>query len=143
MAVRVKVRIRTSKDQYAETSALANTGYETIESEVLIPVRVAERLKVWPHLPPNTRIDSYSTAGGTTKVHRIENYAKLEVLVSDKIIEPVRCNIIISEIEDEVLLSDSLLSALGIVIEDPRKGLWRFRDEPIMKLRQSEEVELW
>ena len=43
-----------------------------------------------------------------------------------------------SEHEREVLLSDYLTSSLGIAIEDPRAGLWRFRDEPPERARESE-----
>jgi len=41
--VAVKVRVRSGR-RAVETSALANTGFESDREEVLLPVRLAERL---------------------------------------------------------------------------------------------------
>ena len=39
---------------------------------------------------------------------------------------------VISEYTDEALTSDQLTSRLDIVIEDPAKGLWRFRGRTVV-----------
>ena len=45
---------------------------------------------------------------------------------------------IISEKEEEILVSDKLSSKLGIVLLDIGEGLWCFRDEIGEKVRKSE-----
>jgi len=37
---------------------------------------------------------------------------------------------------DEALINDQLISRLGIIIEDPARGLWRLRGDD--KIRESE-----
>ena len=45
--------------------------------------------------------------------------------------------IVISEYADEVLVSDQLASAFGIVIEDLAKGLWRLREEAVVRASEK------
>jgi len=45
--------------------------------------------------------------------------------------------IVISEYVDEVLVSDQLASVFGIVIEDPAKGLWRLREEAVVRASEK------
>jgi hypothetical protein len=44
---------------------------------------------------------------------------------------------------DEALINDRLIEELGIILERPGSGLWRFSDEPPLNLRESEEPERW
>ena len=44
--------------------AVANAGYESEGPEVVIPVKVAERLGLWPKLPEGTEVQAYEVAGG-------------------------------------------------------------------------------
>jgi hypothetical protein len=76
-------------------------------------------------------------------MHKIKQGIKLQVLTDDKESPMVVCDTAISEYEDEVLLSDQLISALTIVIEDAGKGIWRFRDDPSSIARRSEKPEIW
>ena len=55
----------------------------------------------------------------------------------------VMCDVLVSTIEREVLISDKLASALKIVLEDPGEGLWRLRTDPPDRLRRSEELQEW
>jgi predicted aspartyl protease len=48
MAVRVRLKL-THNDREAETVALVNTGFETDEPEILLPLKLAEKLGL--HLP--------------------------------------------------------------------------------------------
>jgi len=50
MGVRVKVRVRY-RDASLDLVALVNTSYETDVPEILVPMDVAERLKLLPKLP--------------------------------------------------------------------------------------------
>ena len=61
MAVRVK--LKTGKGQVV-TSALANTGFETEEPEVVLPLKVAELLGIYPSPPPGSTLEEYSAVGG-------------------------------------------------------------------------------
>ena len=55
----------------------------------------------------------------------------------------VTVDIVISPLADEILLSDALISELGIALEDVKKGLWRFRWEPTDRLRRSKPPKYW
>ncbi|MEM1909644.1 MAG: hypothetical protein QXT79_09755 [Thermofilaceae archaeon] len=51
LVVRVRVRLKALKGrrgEVVESVAVANAGYESESTEVVIPVRVAERLGLWP-----------------------------------------------------------------------------------------------
>lgn len=50
------------------------------------------------------------------------------MVTEDRIVGPVKCDVMISNLEYEVLISDVLGSELKIVILD-LKGKWRFSDE--------------
>lgn len=135
MGVRVKVKVEVST-RSIETSALANTGYESGEPEILVPARFAEKLGLWPELPAGTRIEPYVSASGTVNLHRIQDIAvmKLQNRLS-------KASLVISDFEKEVILSDALLSSLGIVIEDAGGGIWRLRGE--RRLRRSPKPQYW
>jgi len=134
MGVRVRVRIRYG-NSVVDTVALVNTGYETDVPEILVPLTVAERLSLWPRLPENTVVESYRTASGIMRVYRVSG-ALVSLVVEGVEKKTVSGYIVISEYVDETLISDQLASAFGIAIEDPAKGLWRLREEGIV--RQSE-----
>lgn len=44
MTVRVKIKVVLSNGKSLETTALVNTGFETIEPQLLLPVKAAEKL---------------------------------------------------------------------------------------------------
>ena len=142
MGVRVKVRLtclKTSKE--VVTAALLNAGYETERPECIVPARLASELDVWPELPKGVRVKSYETAGGPIKMYNLPESVETCVITSEGAGTKCLCNLVISEIEREVLLSDATIEALNIVIESPLKGLWRFRGSS--KLYQSEKPEYW
>jgi hypothetical protein len=49
--VACRVRIRLSTDKAVETSALVNSGFESDDPDVVIPVELARRLNLWPPHP--------------------------------------------------------------------------------------------
>jgi hypothetical protein len=138
MGVRVRIKVK-----YGSTSldlvALVNTGYETDVPELLVPVSVAGSLGLWPKLPDNTIVETYRTASGLMRVYRVGG-ARVSLLVGGSEEKSVKAYIVISEYTDEALISDQLASELGIVIEDPAKGLWRLRGESLV--RSSEDSSL-
>jgi len=52
-------------------------------------------------------------------------------------------DVMISPIEEEVLVNDKLTEELGIVLLAPGSGKWRFVDDPIDKVRSSERPQYW
>jgi len=135
MGVRVRLRVRHGSASL-DLVALVNTGYETDVPELLVPVSIAMRLSLWPRLPDNTVVETYRTASGLMRVYRVGG-AHVSLLVEGNEVRSTKAYIVISEHTDEALISDQLASELGIVIEDPAKGLWRLREESLV--RRSEE----
>jgi hypothetical protein len=68
-------------------------------------------------------------------VYRVRNAVNVEI--PEKGISVI-ADAVISHTEVEVLISDKLADELMIVIERPGEGIWRFRDENI--LRKSENL---
>ncbi|MEM2372641.1 MAG: hypothetical protein QW291_08995, partial [Thermofilaceae archaeon] len=127
MVVRVRVRLKALKGrrgEVVESVAVANAGYESEGPEV-IPVRVAERLGLWPKLPEGTEVQAYEVAGELkVRSYVIEDCLEVQVVAEDAASDPVRAAVM--EGESEILMSDASISAHRIVIEDPKRGLWRF-----------------
>ncbi len=141
MAVRVRVRIcMKSSGRCVETSALVNSGYETSHPEILVPRRLAEHLLV-PLTPPKARTMVYETPFGFHHLTLVEKEATVELVSVGAKADNV--DVAISELEREVLLSDTLSSALGIQLIDIGAGLWRHRDDPPDRLRRSASPEYW
>lgn len=140
VAVRVKLRIRSlfSNTEVA-TSALVNSGFEAETPQLLIPRSLAANLKLWPP-PPEAQLVEVGTAGGPVRNYLIPGAAEVSVDAGDRIVGPVRCDIMVSSLEYEVLISDMLGGELGIVILDLR-GKWRFSDED--RIRESERPQYW
>jgi len=146
MVVRIRVRIKFKDfDKVIETSAKANAGYESIEPEIIIPYKILEILQIPENYIKEKGVDrEYIVADGrviTFKV--IPKGVDVWVITEDRIVGPVTSNLVISKGRREVLLSDKLLRDLKIALEDPGEGIWRFRDEPLNKLRKSVEPEYW
>jgi len=141
MGVRVRIRIKSST-QEAETPALVNTGFETEEPEILLPVKLAEKLGLYP---PNqgSVLEEYSVVGGTTLIIKSSEPAYVQVVVKDRETHLTEAVPLMSDKEDEVLISDKLASRLRISIDDPAEGTWRFRDDPTTKKRTSEQPKHW
>ena len=145
MAVRVKLKIKTAKGRFigraVETIALVNSGYEVEEPELLIPIRLAEELGLWP--PPELLMESCVTPAGIARLYSVPHAIDVYLVTEDRTTGPIPCNLMISEYEREVLISDHLTSSLSISVEDFAEGLWRFRNEPLTKLRKSKKPQYW
>ena len=132
--MRVKIRIDLD-DRSTEAIALINTAFEGDVPEVLVPIQLAERLNVWPSLPGGTIVETYRSVSGLMRVYRIRG-AKVSLVAEGIKPRYIDSYLVISEQADEVLINDQLISSLGLVIEDPAKGLWRIKGEE--KIRKSE-----
>jgi hypothetical protein len=69
---------------------------------------------------------------------RLKGTFGVEVVVRDRKSAKVPREISTLKQEKEVIMSDRLASKLGLVILDPAKGEWCFRDELGSKVRKSE-----
>ncbi len=141
MVVRVPIRVRIG-DKVLETIALANSGYEAETPQLLLPLEAAKKLGLWP--PTSEASESvFETAGGPLTVWIYPRIAIVQVVENNETSPRVVADIVISPLADEALLSDALISELGIVLEDVKRGLWRFRWEPIDKLHRSRPPQYW
>lgn len=80
MGVRVRVRIESPRGSI-ETSALVNTGFETPNPQILLPVKAAEKLELWPILPKEATPEIYDTADGPTRVYRVRLADELMIAI--------------------------------------------------------------
>lgn len=143
MAVRVRLRIESVDHKVLEATALVNTGFETESPQLLLPVKAAERLDLWPNLPLEARVEIYDTAGGPIRVYLMPQKARTVVLTEERESLEVLSDIVVSHTEVEILVGDKLAGKMQIVIEDPGEGIWRFRDDPPETRRGSRTVERW
>jgi len=143
MAVRVKVKLKSVKGETV-TAALANAGFETDGPEAILPIRVAERLGLYPKLPSGSEIEEYKAVGGTVvKVFIVKNRVNISLLTGDREAEQSTTTAVITPGEEEVILSDKLMDALKIILLRPGEGLWRLTDDKENIVRRSEPPERW
>lgn len=132
MAVRIRVEIE-GRSKSVETSALANTGFEFDFPITLLPLRIAEKLGFDL---TELREERWLGGGGIEiTVYPLRERVRVWVACEDRKEGPSESLAAVSIGEREVVLNDFILSQLKIAIEDPAKGVWRFRDEN--KLRES------
>jgi hypothetical protein len=143
MAVRIKLRLRARASGGAiEVSALINSGFETDSPQLLIPMRLARRLALYP--PPITSsIIEIGTAGGPSRVFLIREALEVWAITDDREVGPKLVDVLISPIEEEVLVNDKLTEELGIILLATGSGKWRFVDDPADKVRHSEKPQYW
>jgi len=140
VVVRVKLKIRSLlSGSEVVSSALVNSSFEAETPQLLVPRSLAVKLGLWPP-PPQAYLVEVGTAGGPVRNYFVPEAAEVYVVTEDRIVGPVKCDVMISNLEYEVLISDMLGSKLKIVILD-LKGKWRFSDEE--KVRTTEPPQYW
>ncbi|MBS7612095.1 hypothetical protein KEJ27_07845 [Candidatus Bathyarchaeota archaeon] len=143
MVVRVKVKLQSATGEVV-TAALANSGFEADEPEVILPIKVAERLSIYPKLPIASQVEDYKAVGGVlVKTFLVRGFVKIKVLTDDRDVGPVDVTAVITPGEDEVILSDKLMDMLKIVLLKPGEGIWKFTDDEEGTTRESEHLEKW
>ena len=143
MAVRVRLAVKNRETGLTTTLvALVNSGFEAETPQLLLPVGAARELGLWP-LERGARRATYDTAGGPVGVWVHPRALSVRVIAEDVEAPEVVADAVISPLEREVLISDRLMSALQIAIEDGGEGLWRFRFEGLDRLRRSESPQFW
>ncbi|GIW72688.1 MAG: hypothetical protein KatS3mg102_2230 [Planctomycetota bacterium] len=139
MAAVVRVRLERNPSRAIETSAVLNGGFATERPTVLLPRRAA--LALFPDYPAGSRPLPALTAGGQTTLRELGEPLWVRVLAGDREGPAASCRVLVSEAEDEVLLSDYAIDALGVRIEQHGPGIWRFADE--QRTRASVPAEPW
>lgn len=139
MAVRIKVEVSFA-GKSLRTVAVANAGYETRSAEILIPGRLAS-LKWSKELRGATAI-GYGTAGGRTQFYLLGT-GVVTVSIRGRKTRQAAVDVLVSEHEDEVILSDRLIDLLEIYLLKPGEGKWRFHDDPPGKERKSAPPAYW
>jgi len=143
MAVRIKLRVKSkSTGKELEVNALVNSGFETIKPQLLTPVKVAESLGLWPLPHGAYEVKEYVTAGGSIKNYVISDEIEVKVVVEYDT-DSTLCDIVISPIEDEVLISDKLAGKLGLEVYDFAEGIWKLKSDPSDIRRKSVEPQIW
>ena len=64
-------------------------------------------------------------------------------ITDDREVGPKLVDVLISPIEEEVLVNDKLTEELGIILLATGSGKWRFVDDPADKVRHSEKPQYW
>jgi hypothetical protein len=136
MGVRVKLRIEI-KDKLVETVALANSGFETEEPQLLVPYAFLLRNSISLDELGRPKVLEFDTAGGPISMHVYPKACRVVAIEPDRMSKEVVSDLVVSPVEKEVLMSDALIEELGIIILSPRSGLWRFSDDPVEKVRHS------
>jgi len=143
LAVRVRLAVRNRETgALMELAALVNSGFEAETPQLLLPVAAARELGLWPPGPEASRA-TYDTAGGPVGVWIYPRAISVRVVVENVEAPEAIADAVISTVEREPLISDKLMSALQIAIEDAGEGLWRFRFEGLDRLRRSVEPQFW
>ncbi|MCC6003981.1 MAG: hypothetical protein LM590_06535 [Thermofilum sp.] len=142
MGVRVKLRI-TMGSGAVDAVALANTGFETDEPQLLVPQAFLIRSGVGLEVLGRPIAVEYDTAGGPTLMHVYPRACRVAVLEPDRASKEVEADLAVSLIEREVLMSDALIGELGVDIVNPKAGLWRFIDDTAGVIRRSYKPQLW
>ncbi len=140
MPVRIRVKLTSIKSRKTIYSpALLNTGFTSEELDIHIPRDIALELGIWPP-PKDSSLEILETAGGETLSYSIPEAVELTVIEEDKVSKTIRCNVLVSLQEKEVLLSDAVIEELEIEILSPKTGLWKFRDDTRIRKSISEDT---
>ncbi|MEZ0346161.1 MAG: hypothetical protein ABWK01_06395 [Infirmifilum sp.] len=142
MGVRVRIRVELA-GKIVETAALANSGFETEDPQLLVPHAFLLRNGISVESLGKPVVAEYDTAGGPVSAYAYPGACVVAVVEEDRVSRSVRTDLVISLIEREVLMSDALIEELGIVILSPKRGLWRFSDDPPQEVRQSCRPQYW
>lgn len=136
MGVRVNIELKLG-EKIILTSAFANSGYETDEPEIHIPIALAKELGF---KLKNLRGELYKVVGSEITTYTLGNIL-VRIVTEDKKSEWIRARAVTVPGEYEVILSDALIEALNMEIIKPRSGLWKFSEET--KIRKSVEIKYW
>jgi len=80
VAVRLRIRIKSrSTGRELRATALLKSGFETVKPQLLVPIKVAEVLGLWPSMPRNYVVKEYITAGGPARMYVLLDEVEVSV----------------------------------------------------------------
>lgn len=128
MPVRVKLRIRSRTiNKEVETSAVINTSFMSNEPDFVIPIKLAQILGIWP-IKEKVEFEEVFGAIGQSYMLHLRQVVDVKLIEEDYESSWITCNVLISEHEDEVLISDYLTEEFGIQILHPRSGILEIKE---------------
>ncbi len=135
--LRLRVRIeRVDGKASVEVVGVANSGFVGLEPEVLVPMRIANELKLSELGEPEVHT-KIAGDGRELELLRYRGAVRVYVVTEDRVEGPVVSDVLVAPRARYVLLNDKLLSKLRIVLLDFGEGIWCFRDELGKKERRS------
>jgi len=135
--LRLRVRIeRVDGLRSVDVVAIANSGFAGLEPEVLLPLSVAERLRLHEVAEPEARTKVTRDGRGVSLL-RYGDSVRVYVLAGDRVEGPVTSAAVVAPGARYVLLNDKLLGRLRVVLLDFGDGTWCFRDELGRRERRS------
>ena len=139
MAVRVKLRLTGPGGKEVLSTAVLNGGFEVAEPHMLLPHRCAEKLL--GDYRSSAVTQSMEAAGGEISLLLASEMVTGRVIAQDHQGHEVKFHVLVSDADEEILVSDSGIDALGIRIESFFPGRWRFADQTI--IRDAEAPHYW
>ena len=136
MGVRIPVEIKHG-DEMTLTAALVNSGYESDEPELHIPLALAKTLGFRLE---GLKGERYKVVGAEVTTYILGDVL-IRVRTDDKTTKWVRAKAVTVPGEYEVILSDAVTEQLEVELVKPRTGLWRFTGES--GSRESVEAKYW
>ncbi len=117
MGLRIPVRLKHG-DFEVRVNALLNTGFETDEPVVVLPLNIASQLNLTPgekrlYFGPGALVGEVYLAGKVTII--VETEKSKRMIEAHAVIEPR---------EEEVILSDKAIVELGIIIDLKHMKWW-------------------
>ncbi len=135
--MRLRVRMeRVDGKTSVEVVGVANSGFVGLEPEVLVPMRIANELKLSELGEPEVHT-KIAGDGRELELLRYRGAVRVYVVTEDRVEGPVVSDVLVAPRARYVLLNDKLLSKLRIVLLDFGEGIWCFRDELGKKERRS------
>ncbi len=135
--LRLRVRMeRVDGKTSVEVVGVANSGFVGLEPEVLVPMRIANELKLSELGEPEVHT-KIAGDGRELELLRYRGAVRVYVVTEDRVEGPVVSDVLVAPRARYVLLNDKLLSKLRIVLLDFGEGIWCFRDELGKKERRS------
>lgn len=142
MAVRVPLRIIPTAGERQEAAlqavAVANSGYESDRPGVLLPVRLATRLGLWP-APAGARMDRFESPGASFEMTTIPDAVRCSLGRARG--PAILAEAVVSERETEVVMNDALVEALRLELVAVHRGLYRVG--PRGRTRRSLKPQHW